>query len=51
MPTADRRKLQAYLDRPLDDLMGELELYTPASRSPADRWISSIDDETKQSNV
>jgi hypothetical protein len=30
--------LQAYLDRPLDDLMGELELYDPASKGPADVW-------------
>ncbi len=30
--------LQAYLDRPLDDLMAELELYDPASRSPAEVW-------------
>jgi hypothetical protein len=30
--------LQAYLDRPLDDLMAELELYDPASKGPADVW-------------
>jgi hypothetical protein len=30
--------LQAYLARPLDDLMAELELYDPASRGPADVW-------------
>jgi hypothetical protein len=28
---ADRRRLQRNLDRPLDDLMEELELYDPAS--------------------
>jgi hypothetical protein len=38
MSTADQRKLQAYLDRPLDDLMGELEWYDPASKGPADAW-------------
>ena len=38
MTEADRRKLQAYLDRPLDNLMDELELYDPASRGPADVW-------------
>ena len=30
--------LQAYLDRPLDDLMEELELYDPASKGPAEVW-------------
>jgi hypothetical protein len=30
--------LQAYLNRPLDDLMAELELYDPASKGPADVW-------------
>jgi hypothetical protein len=34
----DGRALQAYLNRPLDDLMAELELYDPASRGPADVW-------------
>ncbi len=38
MTEADRRALQAYLDRPLDDLLAELELYDPASRGPADAW-------------
>ena len=38
MLDADRRKLQAHLDRPLDDLMEELELYDPASRGPAEVW-------------
>jgi hypothetical protein len=38
MSTADQRKLQAYLDRPLDDLKRDLELYDPASRGPADVW-------------
>jgi hypothetical protein len=36
MADGDRRTLQAYLSRPLDDLMTELELYDPASRGPAD---------------
>ncbi len=30
MTDTDRRDLQAYLNRPLDDLMAELELYDPA---------------------
>lgn len=38
MTQPDRRALQAYLDRPLDDLTAELELYDPASRGPADVW-------------
>jgi hypothetical protein len=38
MAGVDRRSLQAYLDRPLDDLMAELELYDPASKGPADVW-------------
>ncbi len=38
MTDTDRRALQAYLNRPLDDLMAELELYDPASRGPAEAW-------------
>lgn len=38
MTDADRRALQAYLNRPLDDLMEELSLYDPASRGAADVW-------------
>jgi hypothetical protein len=38
MTQSERRALQAYLDRPLDDLLAELELYDPASRGPADVW-------------
>ena len=38
MTDTDRRALQAYLDRPLDDLMEQLELYDPASRGPAEAW-------------
>lgn len=38
MTDTDRRVLQAYLNRPLDDLMEELELYDPASRGPAEVW-------------
>jgi len=38
MAGVDPRVLQAYLDRPLDDLMAELELYDPTSRGPADVW-------------
>jgi hypothetical protein len=34
----DADRLQAYLDRPLDDLLAELELYDPASRGPAEAW-------------
>jgi hypothetical protein len=35
---SNRSELQAYLDRPLDDLMDELSLYAPTERSPADVW-------------
>jgi hypothetical protein len=38
MSDGDRRALQAYINRPLDGLMAELELYDPASRGPADVW-------------
>ena len=38
MTDTDRRALQAYLNRPLDDLMAELELYDPASRGPVEVW-------------
>jgi hypothetical protein len=38
MTDTDRRALQAYLHRPLDELMAELELYDPASRGPAEVW-------------
>lgn len=39
MPTdSDRRKIQTYLERPLDELEGELELYAPASRGVGDVW-------------
>jgi hypothetical protein len=38
MTKTERSKLQAYLARPLDDLMAELELYDPASRDPAEAW-------------
>ncbi len=38
MTDADRRVLQAYLDRPLDDLMDELSLYDPTARGAADVW-------------
>ena len=38
MTDTERRKLQAYLDQPLDDLMEQLELYDPASRGPAEAW-------------
>ena len=38
MTKVDRCTLQAYLARPLDDLMAELELYDPASRGPAEVW-------------
>jgi len=38
MTDTDRRALQAYLNRPLDDLMAELVLYDPASRGPAEAW-------------
>ena len=38
MTDSDCHALQAYLDRPLDDLMAELELYDPASKGPADVW-------------
>ena len=38
MSDTERSKLQAYLDRPLDDLMEQLELYDPASKGPAEAW-------------
>ena len=38
MSDTERSKLQAYLDRPLDNLMEQLELYDPASRGPAEAW-------------
>ena len=31
-------ELQAYLDRPLPDLMAELSLYDDTARGPADIW-------------
>jgi hypothetical protein len=34
----DRRALQRYLDRPLDDLMEDLALYDSAERSLTDVW-------------
>ena len=42
MTDTDRRALQAYLNRPLDDLMAELELCDPASRGPADVWNNKV---------
>ena len=38
MSDAERQALQPYIDRPLDDLMEELALYDPASRSLGDVW-------------
>lgn len=38
MTDANRRALQAHLNRPLDDLMDELSLYDPTSRGAADVW-------------
>jgi hypothetical protein len=38
MTDADRRALQAYLERSLDDLMEELSLYDPTARGIADVW-------------
>ncbi len=38
MTEPSRSTLQAYLNRPLDDLMEELELYDPASKGPAEVW-------------
>lgn len=38
MTDTDRRALQAYLSRSLDDLMAELEFYDRASRGPAEVW-------------
>ena len=37
-PMIDHAPLQAYLNRPVEDLMAELELYDPASRGPAEVW-------------
>jgi len=42
MSTADPRKLQAYLDRPLDDLLAELEWYAPTSKGLADVWTKIV---------
>ena len=47
MTDTDRRALQAYLNRPLDDLMAELELYDPASRGPAEVW-NKVSDPLRQ---
>lgn len=38
MTEPDRNRLQAYLARPLDDLLVELELYDPVSKGPAEVW-------------
>ena len=38
MTDSDCNALQAYLDRPLDDLTAELSLYDPTSRGVADVW-------------
>jgi hypothetical protein len=36
--TNDNPELQAYLARPLPDLMAELSLYDEATRGPGDTW-------------
>ena len=36
--TNENTALQAYLERPLPDLMSELALYDETTRSPADTW-------------
>ena len=38
MMEPDGRKLQQYLNRPLNDLEEELTLYAPAERGPAQIW-------------
>ena len=38
MMEPDSRKLQQYLNRPLNDLEEELILYAPAERGPAQIW-------------
>ena len=38
MTKTERRKLKAYLDRPLPELEEELALYDAASRGPAEVW-------------
>ncbi len=38
MTTADRRTMQAYLDRPLDELLEELDLYAPTRKGLGSTW-------------
>jgi len=38
----DRRTLQRYLDRPVDDLMAELELYDSTSRGAASKDLAGV---------
>jgi len=38
MTDSDRRMVQAYLDRPLDDLMAELNLHTAETRGVGEFW-------------
>jgi hypothetical protein len=43
MNPTQARRLQAQLDRPLDDLMAELLLYAPAAKGPGDVWARLVD--------
>ena len=38
MTTADRRTMQALLDRPLDELLEELDLYAPTRKGIGSTW-------------
>jgi hypothetical protein len=38
MTTADRRTMQALLDRPLDELLEELDLYAPTRKGLGSTW-------------
>ncbi|PKO21207.1 MAG: hypothetical protein CVU38_15975 [Chloroflexi bacterium HGW-Chloroflexi-1] len=43
MTESDRRMVQAYLDRPLDDLMAELNLHTAETRGIGEFWQQIVE--------
>ncbi len=43
MTSTDRREMQALLDRPLDELMEELDLYAPTRKGLGSAWDSIAD--------
>jgi hypothetical protein len=47
MTPTDRRAMQAYLDRPLDELMEELDLYEPTGRGLGSAW-DGVSDAVRQ---